>query len=502
MKIVICGGGTTGWLSALYLCSFAPENDYTLIESSSIGTIGVGEGSTGLFRELISGLYKYGDIGIDEHDFIINTETVPKLGINFKNWGSKSYVSPIDGSVTASEFPDWASLIAISRGDDSTFPTRQGIRGSLGKIPYININHLSSSGTPNQGGAYHFNGIKVAEYFKKFILEDKKFPLKVFDSEIVSLSKKNNIISEIELKDKNILTDIDLVIDCLGLNSIFSKEMNRGWVDYSKYLPVNSALVFKRSNDDLENTLAYTDAIAMKNGWMFQIPVGSRYGCGYIYSDSFCSDADAEEELKDMGYDTSQSRKIKFSSGRLKEMWKGNVVAMGLSSGFLEPLQATSLHTTICHLELLCRNYLTTQNIKKLSHQAKHYNKKASTFFDDFSDFISLHYQCDRKDTEFWKYVTRHPTKNTKVILDLCKTRLPNRDDYPLYSGSSADLWNSTIHGLGLVSKSSANIQLKYFFDKFGGEDSTNAEYDNHVRYFNDRDHCLTMKEFLTTYYN
>ena len=119
MKIVICGGGTSGWLSALFLTYLSPNNEYILIESSSIGTIGVGEGNTGLLRDVIKGTIH--DFGLKEHDFFLNTDAVPKLGIQFNNWGSKSYISPIDGSPTAEFEIDYSSLVAISRGDVLSF---------------------------------------------------------------------------------------------------------------------------------------------------------------------------------------------------------------------------------------------------------------------------------------------------------------------------------------------------------------------------------------------
>ena len=140
-------------------------------------------------------------------------------------------------------------------------------------------------------------------------------------------------------------------------------------MDYSKHLPVDSAIVFRKRNENISETRALTDAIAMKNGWMFKIPVGNRYGCGYIYSSKFCNEDEARKELEDEGYDITESRKLSFKSGRLKEIWKGNVVAMGLSSGFLEPLQATSLHTTISHLKHLAKNVVACDP-KVLSTQA------------------------------------------------------------------------------------------------------------------------------------
>ena len=495
MKIVICGGGTSGWLSALFLSYLAPNNKYTLIESSSIGTIGVGEGSTGLLRDVIRGnIY---DFGLKEHDFFLKTDAVPKLGIEFNNWGSKSYISPIDGSSTSAFEIDYSALVAISRGDGPEFASRQGIRAIIGNIPYGNLQEMWNG---NLGGAYHFDGVKLGNYLKDHVMKTRD-NIKVIDSEIESIESESNIVSEIKLSNSEIISDVDLVVDCLGLDSIFNKTIDKGWVDYSKHLPVDSAIVFRKNNENISETKALTDATAMKNGWMFKIPVANRYGCGYIYSSQFCSEDDARKELEDEGYDITESKKISFKSGRLKEIWKGNVVAMGLSSGFLEPLQATSLHTTISHLTHLSKSVVACDP-KNLSTQASGYNTFANQHYDSFVDFINLHYQCDRKDTDFWKYMTtKSKTKKVKEIIDTCKGRLPFRKDYESFDGSASDLWSATLHGLDIIDKQVGRKQLKYYYSIFDNEDHIESEYDNNRSYFMEREHVASMKDFMEKYY-
>ena len=495
MKIVICGGGTSGWLSALFLSYLAPNHKYVLIESSSIGTIGVGEGSTGLLRDVIRGnIY---DFGLKEHDFFLKTDAVPKLGIQFNNWGSKSYISPIDGSTTSSFEIDYSALVAISRGDGPEFASRQGIRAIIGNIPYGNLQEMWNG---NLGGAYHFDGVKLGNYLKDHVM-DTRDNIKVIDSEIESIESESNIVSEIKLSNSEIISDVDLVVDCLGLDSIFNKTIDKGWVDYSKHLPVDSAIVFRKRNENISETRALTDAIAMKNGWMFKIPVADRYGCGYIYSSKFCSEDEARKELEDEGYDITESRKLSFKSGRLKEIWKGNVVAMGLSSGFLEPLQATSLHTTISHLTHLSKTVIACDP-KGLTAQASGYNTFANQHFDSFVDFINLHYQCDRKDTDFWRYMTtKSRTKKVQEIIDICKGRLPFRRDYASFEGAASDLWGATLHGLDIIDKHVARKQLKYYYAIFNNEETVESEYDNNTRYFMQREHVASMKDFMEKYY-
>ena len=494
MKIVICGGGTSGWLSALFLSYLAPNNEYTLIESSSIGTIGVGEGSTGLLRDVVRG--NIFDFQLKEDDFFKKTDATPKLGIEFKNWGTKNYISPIDGSTTSEFEIDFSALVAISRGDGPEFSSRQGVRAIVGNIPYRNLNEMWNS---NLGGAYHFDGVKLGDYLKEHILGNRD--INFIDSEIESIESKSNIVSEIKLSNSETISDIDLVVDCLGLDSIFNKTIDKGWVDYSKHLPVDNAIVFRQKNENLSETKPLTDAIAMKNGWMFKIPVANRYGCGYIYSSQFCNEDEARKELEDEGYDITESRKISFKSGRLKEIWKGNVVAMGLSSGFLEPLQATSLHTTISHLKHLGRTVVSCDP-KKLTTQASGYNTFANQHYDSFVDFINLHYQCDREDTDFWKYMTTESkTQTVKEIIDICKGRLPFRQDYSCFDGAASDLWAATLHGLDIIKKEVGKKQLNYYYDILDNRDTIESEYDNNRRYFMEAEKVETMKNFMEKNY-
>ena len=239
----------------------------------------------------------------------------------------------------------------------------------------------------------------------------------------------------------------------------------------------------------------------MDSGWLFKIPVGNRYGCGYIFSNDFCSIERAEEELEKKGYNIDNYRKLNFKSGRVKNFWKGNVISLGLNSGFIEPLQATSLHTTLAHLNILVFQSLSTTKQNILT-ESNHYNTKAAKYFDDFLNFVNLHYQCGRKDNEFWKYIYyKSPTKYVRNILKICKNRLPSLHDYETHNFSAASLWNSTVHGLKLVSKQTAKKQLEYFY-QFNNQNTIENEYKIHINYFETIDYSVPMKDFMSTHYS
>lgn len=499
MKIVICGGGTSGWLSALFLSHVYSKNEYILIESSEKGVIGTGEGSTGAFTGVIKNQpWKF---GLSEEDFVKETGATPKLAIEFKNWGTKNYIASIEGSMSRNGLADFYTLYSIINDFSPEHATIEGLRAKNGKI-CVNLEENTSL-TPT--GAYHFDGVKVAQYLKKHCPN-----VTVIDDVIVDLNQdKSKNIKTIICKESTI-EDVDLIIDCLGLDSIISKTIDKGWVDYSKHLPVNSAIVFQKPNEDIESTKPMTTSTAMKNGWMFEIPVDRRYGCGYVYCDKYCTEDEAVKELEDCGFDVKgKYRKLNFKSGRVKHFWKNNVISIGLSSGFLEPLQATSLHTTIAHLNLICFQSMIGN---KLNNQHTNYNRLAARYFDDFADFVNLHYQCDRDDTDFWKYMTKKSaTPFVKSLISLCKDRLPCLPDYDSYTLAASALWNTTIHGLGLVSKSTAKKQWECLRHIVGESqlEEIEKEYNDHQYKYKMTDVYLTnssevsdMKDFMLKYYS
>jgi tryptophan halogenase len=232
--------------------------------------------------------------------------------------------------------------------------------------------------------------------------------------------------------------------------------MGGGWESYSQHLPVNAAIPYLYPHD--EDVRPETLAWAQKNGWMWQIPTQERYGCGYVYSDMFTTYDKAVEELEQTtGRKIEPLRNLKFEVGRLKNFWVNNVVSVGLSSGFLEPLQATSIHTTIVQLNYITEHLLRLDT-KYLNDGIvqKTFNQKMERMFDDFRDLIQIHYMTKRDDSEFWKYVKNGLPKldKTKEILKICEYRSPCALDWDYYFGSAGwGVLGWTIIGLDLVSK-------------------------------------------------
>jgi tryptophan halogenase len=259
----------------------------------------------------------------------------------------------------------------------------------------------------------------------------------------------------------------DFWIDCSGFNRVLIGPMGGGWKSYSDYLKVNAAIPFIQKFKDGEVPKLETLSQAMPNGWMWQIPTQERYGCGYVYSDNHTTyDKAVDELIKTLGKNVEPLRNIKFDCGRVETPWIKNVVAIGLAQGFVEPLEATSIHATVVQLDFLLTNTLnfsfTKENVM-FEANIKRYNTFINTLVDDVKDLIQLHYMTEREDTEFWKnYKYEVPkTEALKDILEICKYRSPSMLDFNFYHGAGNwGVWCWTLIGLGHLPKETAQLTL------------------------------------------
>ena len=353
MKIVIVGGGTAGWLAACYMARFNhssdTQNEITVIESSKIPIIGAGEGSTGIFNMLLK--TQFVDWGMDEREFLYETESTLKLGINLKNWNGTGtqFYSPIQPTETNMAGIDVDLLVSHTFGNyyDSS------ISGYLMANEYSTY---SNSSKTISGHAYHFDAHKVGQYFKKYA---QRNGVVVIDTEVESL-QTNSLTGELESVQTTIgKIEADMWIDCSGFSRVLIGPMGGGWKSYAEYLKANAAIPFIEKFKEGEVPNLETLAEAMPNGWMWKIPTQQRYGCGYVYSDNHTTyDKAVDELIKTLGRDIEPLRNIKFDCGRVESPWVKNVIAIGLSQGFVEPLEATSIHATIIQLDFLLSNSL------------------------------------------------------------------------------------------------------------------------------------------------
>lgn len=462
-RFVIVGGGTAGWLAAFMLQDAVKRQKrdatITVVESSKIPTIGVGEGTTAVFRQML----KY--FGLDEFAFLKETEATIKFGIRHKDWKAKShhYDGPIDDPHLVLEPrgtapQSYLDIFSVAAGrkvadthlfgyllDQHKAPFARKADGSL--VPMGPFHH-----------AYHFDQALAGKWLRKHAKG-----VETTDAQVTG-AMRNSETGDIEF----LITDMgeitgDFFIDCTGFRkSLISKELGGTWVSYRDILPVNRAMPFWLDLKEGEEIAPYTLAWAQNAGWLWSIPTQTRFGCGYVYSDQFLSPDQAQAEIETtLGHKIEPRNDLRFEVGRQDKAWINNCLSLGLASSFLEPLEATSIHGTIVQMMVF-----TNFHLNGSSRDREAYNSFAARQVDDFRDFINLHYVSTRRDTPFWQHVADscigEPTKQRRA---LWKTRMPSHDDFePLpgnYAHTEQQLHYPVLDGLGLLDRGLAQKYME-----------------------------------------
>jgi hypothetical protein len=433
MNIVIAGGGTAGWLAALILSKIYNHN-ITVIESSKIGIIGVGEGGTHVVGSLIN---SNSTLGFNPKDFMEDVQGSMKIAVQHSGWPN-TYKLPLD-ILPNTQREDFLPLM-ISQNKNLHDVSPLGLFLSEDKVP---IRKDESGVWTETEWSYHFDGHLVGKWLRK---QSKN--VKVIDSIVSKVNIDDNGIESLMLEDGSLITG-DLYIDCTGFKKLLMNNLNNKWISYSKHLILNSAIPFRLPYH--RPIGIYTGAEAMTAGWSWKIPLFDKMGFGYVYCDEFISydDAIKELEMRHPKFDISPNNHIKFEAGRLENMWQKNCISLGLASAFVEPLEATSVHATKIQIDAL------GEALKNGTSSAT-YNKDMSKIYDDIKDFIVLHYLGGRSDTPFWQYCASGEilTDRVKDILEIASHRMLTEDDISNpYNHLSYRAWNHVLAGLGKISK-------------------------------------------------
>ena len=465
--IAIVGGGTAGWLAALILGDGARRAGrdlrFTMVESSKIPSVGVGEGSTAVFRQMLR------QLGLDEFEFLKQTEATIKYGIRHKDWRriGVTYDGPIDDPHLVCPAPpgvasSWLNQYCVAAGRPVSEPHLFTYLMDRGRAPY----GRKADGTLVSAGpfhhAFHFDQALVAKYLAK-----KTQGIARIDAQVTGVAR-NAETGDIQtlLLDEDRKLDVDFVIDCTGFRrALIGKEMGADWVGYADKLPVNRAMPFWIEIADGEEINPYTLAWAREAGWMWSIPTRSRYGCGYVYSDRFRTPEEAQAEIETaLGRKIEPRNDIRIASGRLDRAWIGNCLAVGLSSSFLEPLEATSIHGTIVQLLLFAQFHLGAEATDIARHRDS-YNATVARQVDDFMRFINMHYVSERRDTPFWQAVAdEFILPETRERLAHWSAHMPRRSDFSPFPGNlphvEEQLYFPVLDGLGLLPRDVARAEL------------------------------------------
>jgi len=389
-KIVILGGGTAGFLAAVFCKKTDPAADVKLVKSSEIPSIGVGEGST---PQLLSFLES---IGISKHLFFAYADATVKNGILFANWNGdgKSYFHPfahnlIDYSIN-NVFVNGCFDQYIKNAINADEPIGVYSYGeALSKVNKVDPNRLT--------GSIHFDAGKTATLLERMAVS---LGVQVIQSTYVDAElDENGYISNLLLSDGKKMR-CDFVIDASGLaRELIGKRYQQRWISFSDSLPMKKAIPFWLSPET--ETKPYTTSTALDYGWMWKIPTQSRIGAGYVFDSDFTSvEAAALEVETVLGHPIEVRKEIDFSPGLFENVWVKNCVAVGLASSFVEPLEATSIAVTCQQLERLRFNFFDLKNAHP--HVVDSFNKSFRSGMEEIEAFLYLHYVTKRKSSEFW----------------------------------------------------------------------------------------------------
>lgn len=397
-KVVILGGGTAGWMTAAALSRLLPESrcNIHLVESDAIGTVGVGEATLPHLRFFNQRL------GIDEKTFIQQTNATIKLGIEFSNWRANghSYIHPFgDYGADISGIPFHHVLLKHQQADalSDYSPSVQMCYQQKFAIPNENGDSLLNQ----YGYAYHIDAGKYANFLRQFAesIGVKRTEGKVVD---VLMRASNGDISGIILTSGERIKG-DFFIDCSGFSGrLIEQAMQAGYEDWTHWLPCNRAWAVPCERDSAP--LPYTKSIARDAGWQWQIPLQNRMGNGIVFCDDFVSSEIAVETLMSNlpGKPTADPKQLKFITGKRKKMWVNNCVAIGLSGGFLEPLESTSIQLIQAAIMKLVDLFPDNTVMQA---KANTFNQHMDNEMHRVKDFLILHYHAtERTDTEFWRH--------------------------------------------------------------------------------------------------
>lgn len=399
-RIVILGGGSAGWMAAAALAK-ATEGacTITLVESDEIGTIGVGEATIPPVKIFNARL------GIDEQTFLRETSGTFKLGIEFVNWTRQghAYFHPF-GQYGAEfdELPFYQHWIRehlngrVASLDDYSMAWAMSAANRFSH-PERNKRLIQST----FDYAYHFDAGLYAGYLRRY--SQARGVLRI-EGRVTHASQDpdSGFIRSVTLADGRELPG-DLFIDCTGFSGLLiEKTLSTGYEDWSRWLPCNRAVAAPCNSD--QPLFPFTKSTAKRAGWQWRIPLQHRVGNGYVFCDGFISTQEAEQELL-ASMDSAPlaaPRHIRFVTGRRKRFWNKNCVAIGLSAGFMEPLESTSLHLIQYGIMRLLALFPDRQMSPLL---AEEYNALTSAEYERIRDFLVLHYKAtERRDDDFWRH--------------------------------------------------------------------------------------------------
>ena len=443
--IVIVGGGTAGWMAAAALAKSAatPQRRITLIESEEIGTVGVGESTIPpiqLFNRLL---------GIDEDEFVRETNATFKLGIEFVDWRRKGHSyfhnfgllgADLKTGITFNHY--WIRWLMSGGDPDQLRFSVEAEASRLGKFGRTDAGQAGA--LPSVNYAFQFD---ASTYVRRY---SERRGVTRREGKVVNVRQngESGLIEAVDMADGTSVAG-DFFIDCTGFRGLLIEGVYKaGFEDWSHWLLNDRAAAVPAQR--MQEPTPFTLARAREAGWQWRIPLQHRTGNGYVFSSEHVSDDEAAAQLVDSlgGTALAQPRILRFKAGRRKKSWIKNCMALGLSSGFLEPLESTSIHLIQAGIVKFL-DYLPFRRPEQIL--IDRFNEEMSFQYESIRDFIIAHYKVtEREDTPFWKYCKNMSIPDTLAErLELFRTRgeaKPRPAD--LFSEVS---WLAVLYGQGIV---------------------------------------------------
>lgn len=455
-KIVIVGGGTAGLMSALILKFRFQGLQVDLIKSSKIGIVGVGEGSTEQWKDFMRFCL------ITPQELIKEAGATFKYAIKFEDWLDHDYYHSVTGLISNFKFGQYQAGYA------------HAIINNIKNEEYISQelldNKIIGQDIPNQ---FHFDTFKLNEFLTK---KCKNQSINIIEDELLDVEVENGNIKK--LKGTKQDYSYDFYIDSTGFRKVLISKLGAKWQSFKEYLPLNEAIAFP--TPDTNEYPVYTLCKKLKHGWMWRTPVQGRWGNGYVFDNNKINADQAKEECeKILGRDVNPIANPKFDAGSLDKAWIGNCVAVGLSSNFVEPLEASSIAMTVQQTFLLM-HMLINYSPKDI----ELYNKRYNAIIENVKDFVCLHYYFDYKMPD-----------SLLNKLDTWKHRLPIDEDFPGgYYIFNPHNFIILLKEYGLLNKDS--IKKEYSLINLNLRNLTRKNYQNYKNYYlNDK--RTGHKEFI-----
>ncbi len=445
-NVVIVGGGTSGWMVAAAMAKILKNNycNIRLVESEDIGTVGVGEATIPqiqFFNKLLD---------LDEDEFVRKTQGTFKLGIQFVNWkqiGHK-YIhafGDVGKDIDSIQFYHyWLKMSQLGEAEELGEYTISGVASDKGK--FMRPFDAGNSPLSNIAYAFHFDAGLYAKFLREY--SEKRGVIRT-EGKVVStqLNINNGFIDAVILENGERIEG-DLFIDCSGFRGLLIEQaLHTGYEDWTHWLPCDRAIAVPC--ESAGDPTPYTRSTAHTAGWQWRIPLQHRIGNGHVFCSKYMSDDEATAILlKNLdGAPLAEPRLLKFTTGKRKQTWNKNCIAIGLASGFMEPLESTSIHLVQSAIARLL-NFFPNKNFDQ--EDIDEFNRQSHFEVDKIRDFLILHYNAtERDDSEFWRYCKNMsiPDALTQKIEQFKKNGRIFRNHNEMFSDLS---WLEVMHGQGI----------------------------------------------------